>query len=110
MRDELSSHAIFPLFQEICIAVSRLSEKVSPARKSYRIGHLFTLKKGDLGAISVTERSCAALVSKVKSHISDRCSYYTPHNSTFSLGHEKQSRVPARGTQHEQVVETLGTL
>ena len=101
---------IFLSLQEIFVAVSRLSEKVTPARKLYRIGHLFTLKKGDLGAISVTERSCAALVSKVKSHISDRCSYYTPDKNTFSLRHEKQSRVPARGTQHEQVVETLGTL
>ena len=26
--------------------------------------------------ISVTERSCAAPISKVVSHISDRCSYY----------------------------------
>ena len=110
MRAELSSHANLPLLPKTYTAVSLLSEKVTPARKSYRIEHLFTLKKGDLGAISVTERSCAALVSKVKSHISDRCSYYTLHNSTFSLRHEKQSRVPARGTQHEQVVETLGTL
>ena len=48
--------------------------------KSYRIGLLWTHKNGDFGAISVTERSCAARTgsdSKVESHISDRCSYYT---------------------------------
>ena len=28
----------------------------------------------DFGAISVTERSCTALISKVKSHLLDRCS------------------------------------
>ena len=98
---------IFPLLQEICIAVSLLSEKVTPARKSYRIGHLFTHENGDLGAISVTERSCAALVSKVTYRIGV---HTIPDDSTFSLPHEKQSRVPARGTQHGKVVETLGTL
>ena len=41
---------------------------LAPARKPYRIGLLFTHKKGDFGAISVT--------AKVGSHISDRCSYY----------------------------------
>ena len=49
----------------------------APVRKLYRIGLLFTHKDTDFGAISVTERSCAAPISKVKSHISDRCSYYT---------------------------------
>ena len=48
-----------------------------PARKQDRIGLLFTHKNGDIGAISVTERSCAAPISKVESQISDRCSYYT---------------------------------
>ena len=47
------------------------------ARKSYRMGHLFTNKNGCGGAISVTERSCAAPISKVERHISDRCSHYT---------------------------------
>ena len=42
------------------------------ARKSYQIGLLFTHKNSDFGAISVTERSCAAPISKVESHISDR--------------------------------------
>ena len=98
---------IFLSLQEIFVAVSRLSEKVTPARKLYRIGHLFTHENGDLGAISVTERSCAALVSKVTYRIGV---HTIPDDSTFSLPHEKQSRVPARGTQHGKVVETLGTL
>ena len=41
-----------------------------PAQKPYRIGILFTRKNGDFGAISVTERSCAAPISKVERHIS----------------------------------------
>ena len=51
----------------------------APARKPYL---LFTRRKnGDLGATSVTERSCAAPrraapISKVVRNISDRCSYY----------------------------------
>ena len=49
----------------------------APARKLYRIVLLFTRKNGDFGAISVTERSCAASISKVESYISDRCSYHT---------------------------------
>ena len=47
----------------------------APARKPYRIGILFTQKNGDFGAISVTERSWAAPISKVESHISDSCSH-----------------------------------
>ena len=49
----------------------------APARKPYRLGLLFTHKNGDFGAISVTEQSCAALISKAESHISDWGSYYT---------------------------------
>ena len=49
----------------------------TPAQKLYWIGLLFTHENGDFGAISVTERCCAAPISKVESHISDRCSYYT---------------------------------
>ena len=46
----------------------------APARKPYL---LFTRRKnGDLGTTSVTERSCAAPISKVVRNISDRCSYY----------------------------------
>ena len=33
-----------------------------------------THKNRDFGAIPVTERSCTALISKVKSRLSDRCS------------------------------------
>ena len=35
------------------------------------------LKNGNFGAIFVTERSWAAPISQVESHISDRCLYYT---------------------------------
>ena len=40
----------------------------APARKPYQIGPLLTHKNGDFGAISVTERSCAALIFKEDSH------------------------------------------
>ena len=40
------------------------------------IGCLFTHKNGGFGAISVTEQSRAATISKAESHIWDRCSYY----------------------------------
>ena len=49
----------------------------APVRKPYQKGLLFIHKDGDFCAISVTERNCAATVTKVESHISDRCSYYT---------------------------------
>ena len=49
----------------------------TPAQKQYRIGLQFTHKNGDFGAISVMERSWVAPITKVESHISDRCSYYT---------------------------------
>ena len=49
----------------------------APARKPYRIGLLFTYENGDFGTISVTERSYAAPISKVVSHILNRCSCYT---------------------------------
>ena len=49
----------------------------APALKPYRIGFLFTHRNGDFGAISVTERSCSATISKAESHISGRCSYNT---------------------------------
>ena len=59
----------------------------APGRKPYRtLGLLFTHKNRDFGAISVlTERSCAAPISKVKSHISHRC-------SAFSLPCEQRFR------------------
>ena len=48
----------------------------TPLRKSYQIELLFTHKNGSGGAISLTERSCAAPISKVESQISKRCSHY----------------------------------
>ena len=38
----------------------------TPARKPYAIGLMFTDKKSDFGAISVTERSCAAAIFELK--------------------------------------------
>ena len=48
---------------------------VRPSVRPYLVGLLFSHKNGDFGAISVMERSCAVPSSKVKSHISDRCSH-----------------------------------
>ena len=42
------------------------------ARKTLPESALFTLKNGDFGAISVTDRSCAASILKLERHISDR--------------------------------------
>ena len=50
---------------------------ICPGAKIIPDGLLFPHKNGDFGAISETERSRAAPISKVKSHISDRCSCYT---------------------------------
>ena len=44
----------------------------TPARKPFQIDLLFTHKNSDFGAISATERSCAALTSKVDRHVLDR--------------------------------------
>ena len=44
-------------------------DSFTPAQKPFRIGLFLTHKNGDFDAISVTERSCAARISKVKSHI-----------------------------------------
>ena len=44
---------------------------LASARKPYRIEIVSTHKNGDFRAISVTERSCAAPISKVEPHISD---------------------------------------
>jgi len=49
----------------------------TPARKPHRIGLVFTHNNGDLGAISVTERSYASPISKVERDIWDRRSHYT---------------------------------
>ena len=63
----------------------------APAQKPYRIGILFTHNNGDFGAISVTERSCAAPIPKVERHISDRCSYlpdslFAPAQKPYRIG------------------------
>ena len=50
---------------------------LTPARKPSGIRLLSTHKNGDFGGISVTERSCAAPISKVESHISDIFLYHT---------------------------------
>ena len=56
-----------------------------------RIGLLYTNKNGgDFGANSVTKRNCAAPISKVESHISDRCIYNIYIPDCFWCWHEKQ--------------------
>ena len=51
---------------------------LASAPKPYRIGLMLThVKNGNLGKISVTERSFTASVFKVESHMLDKCSYYT---------------------------------
>ena len=45
---------------------------LTSARKPYRIEIVFTHKNGDFGAISITERSCPAAISKVEPRISDK--------------------------------------
>lgn len=42
---------------------------ITPPRKSDRIGLLFTQKKSDFGAISVTEQNCAAPISIVDTEL-----------------------------------------
>ena len=37
---------------------------------------MLKLSNGDVGAIFITKQSCAAPISKVETHISDRCAYY----------------------------------
>ena len=56
---------------------------LTPTRKPYRIGPLFTHKNGDFGAISITERSCTATILRVDCHISDR---FLPLFITVFLG------------------------
>jgi len=57
---------------------------LAPTRKPYRIGHLFTQKNGGFDAISLTERSCAALILKLDRHISDRLMWTGISDSTGS--------------------------
>ena len=54
-------------------------------------GLMFAHRNGDFTAISVTERSRTAPISKVESHISDSFSYY--RSDSFSCEHEKLSGI-----------------
>ena len=54
----------------------------APALKPYRMGLLFTRKKGDFGAIFETKR-----IFNVESHISDRCSH--PYTGYLSVSVRK---------------------
>ena len=56
--------------------VHTIPDSFCAGTKPYRIGLPLTHKNRDFGAISVTERSYGAPISKVGSHISDRCLYY----------------------------------
>ena len=53
--------------------VHTIPDSFCTGTKPHLKGLLFTHKNSDFGAISVKERSCAALISKLESHISDRC-------------------------------------
>ena len=61
-----------PDLVKIVFTLYRMALVPGAARKPYRIGLLFTHKNCDFGTISVTERSCAALLSIEERHISDR--------------------------------------
>ena len=53
------------IFRKLTLGAPGITS-VAPARKPYWIGPLLTCKNGDFGAISVTERSCAAQISKCR--------------------------------------------
>ena len=56
-----------------------------PRKQAYRIGLLFTHRNTCGCTISVTKRSCAEPISKVKCHISDRfCSILWCSGNTYS--------------------------
>ena len=59
------------------IGVHTLSDSLSAATKFIRIGPLFAHKNSYGSAISVTQRSCTAAISKAESHISDSCTHYS---------------------------------
>ena len=73
-----------------------------PSVRPYRIGLLFSHKNGDFGAISITQRSCAEPISKVESHISDRCSHcHTKSIRSFVLSFVRSfGRLLARSLIH----------
>ena len=78
--NKLYSQAMFTLYRKA----------FAPPRKSSRIELLFTHKNGSGGAISVTDRSCAAPISKVESEISKRSSHYrtafAPPRKSYRIG------------------------
>ena len=53
--------------QSVLWAIGKWS--IALARKQYRIWLLFTCENGGLGAISMTERRCAAPISRVERRI-----------------------------------------
>ena len=66
----------------------------APVRKLCQIGLLFARKNGDFGANSVTERSCAAPITKVERHISDRFwtgERYLVHSGSELIGARTES-------------------
>ena len=66
------------LYIRLRLLFTRYRIAFAQARKSYRIGLLFTHKNGDFGAISDRAKlRRTSLISKVESQISDRCSFYT---------------------------------
>ena len=67
------------------------------ARKPYRIGLMFTRKNGDVGAISVTERSCFAPRS-LKWRVTYRIRVHTI-TDTFHVGTKS---FPVSGYEHSQ--------
>ena len=71
-------------FAQVLSNVHTIPDIFCAGTKTIRdLGLLFSHKNSDCGAISVTERSCTAPISKEESHISGRCS--------FSCRHEKLS-------------------
>ena len=74
------------------------------------MGLLFTHKNGDVGAISVTERSCVAPISKVERHISDRVGA-TPEDWTHYEGSKYSGvRVGFEKNQTLKANRSAGTL
>ena len=49
----------------------------APARKPYQIGLLFTQKNGDLGVVSVMERSCSRPIVERKWRVTYRIGVHT---------------------------------
>ena len=50
--------------------------QIRVCRLPFDVNAMFKLSNGDFGAIPWTEQSCATPISKVESHVSDKCAYY----------------------------------